>query len=89
VRNPELLASRANFHTRFEGANEQETSAMERRGMPGDSDAQQFASGSDGDYILAMSARIQEGAVDPLPWWAWALCMAVLATLGFFLFWWG
>lgn len=43
--------------------------------------ADEFGEGLDRDYIMAVSGLMPETAVGELPWWAWALCSAVLAIV--------
>lgn len=54
---------------------------MEHPRTPGEGGAPPFGEEGNRDYICAMSGLMPENAFDQLPWWAWALCAAVLAVL--------
>jgi hypothetical protein len=52
---------------------------MEHQRTPAEGGAHaEFGEGIDRDYILAASGMLPEAAIGELPWWAWALCTAVL-----------
>lgn len=39
--------------------------------------------GLDRDYMMAASGFMPESAVGELPWWAWVVCVVVLAAVVF------
>jgi len=54
---------------------------MENKRMHRVGTTEDFGEGLDLEYILAASGFTPETAVGELPWWAWALCAAVLALV--------
>jgi hypothetical protein len=54
---------------------------MEYKKMHEEGAAGDFGEGLDRDYILAASGFMPETAVGELPWWVWAVCVAVLAVV--------